>query len=334
MSVTVRQRWAQAAGFEEPAASGDVLSPTRPLAAHTTDGRTAREVVFYRLGEKFVDHERSIPEDVRSGAVLHAGHWAPYQGHRLPRPALDDFARGVRRRAGALGPGRAHDKLAGIEEVRRDRGEKGARARAEARGSRGARSRGRCPGSERRAARLRAPCRRRLSPSTPRHWLEEFLRLLEEIQCEPCVYAMGGGGSHAECRGDSLGQRGVKRGGNIVFCVGSVLRGDDAAGPLLAKKLEDFPVEGWTAVDGGQTPENDLGYLRRLAPRRLLLVDAAAMGLEPGAIRRLQAADVATQSLITTPRCPSRTCSASWRPCAKRSCFWACSPRGPSSSIR
>ena len=43
-----------------------------------------------------------------------------------------------------------------------------------------------------------------------------------------------------------------KRGGNIVFCVGSVLRGDDAAGPLLAKKLEDFPVEGWTAVDGGQ----------------------------------------------------------------------------------
>ena len=80
-----------------------------------------------------------------------------------------------------------------------------------------------------------------------------------------------------------------ERGGNIVFCVGSVLRGDDAAGPLLAKKLEDFPVEGWTAVDGGQTPENDLGYLRRLAPRRLLLVDAAAMGLEPGAIRRLEA---------------------------------------------
>ena len=30
-----------------------------------------------------------------------------------------------------------------------------------------------------------------------------------------------------------------ERGGNIVFCVGSVLRGDDAAGPLLAKKLED-----------------------------------------------------------------------------------------------
>ena len=83
-----------------------------------------------------------------------------------------------------------------------------------------------------------------------------------------------------------------ERGGNIVFCVGSVLRGDDAAGPLLAKKLDDFPVEGWSAVDGGQTPENDLGYLRRLAPNRLLLVDAAAMGLTPGDIRRLKMQDV------------------------------------------
>ena len=94
------------------------------------------------------------------------------------------------------------------------------------------------------------------------------------------------------------------RGGNVVFCVGSVLRGDDAAGPLLAKRLEDDPVAGWLAVDGGQTPENDLGYLRRLAPQRLLLVDAAAMGLEPGAVRRLRAEDVAVQSLITTHTLP------------------------------
>lgn len=93
-------------------------------------------------------------------------------------------------------------------------------------------------------------------------------------------------------------------GGNVVFCVGSVLRGDDAAGPLLAKRLDDSPIQRWVAVDGGQTPENDLGYLRRIAPSRLLLVDAAAMGLEPGAIRRLRAADVAVQSLITTHTLP------------------------------
>ncbi len=94
------------------------------------------------------------------------------------------------------------------------------------------------------------------------------------------------------------------RGQNIVFCVGSVLRGDDAAGPLLAKRLEDEPISGWLAVDGGQTPENDLGYLRRLAPKRLLLVDAAVMELEPGAIRRLAPENVAIQSLITTHTLP------------------------------
>ncbi len=76
------------------------------------------------------------------------------------------------------------------------------------------------------------------------------------------------------------------RGGNVVFCVGSVLRGDDAAGPLLARHLEEKPVEGWTVVDGG------------------LLVDAAAMGLDPGTVRRLRPQDVAVQSLITTHTLP------------------------------
>lgn len=41
------------------------------------------------------------------------------------------------------------------------------------------------------------------------------------------------------------------REGRIVFGVGSVLRGDDAAGPLLVKKMEDAPIGGWSAIDGG-----------------------------------------------------------------------------------
>lgn len=101
------------------------------------------------------------------------------------------------------------------------------------------------------------------------------------------------------CGGDDAG-----RGPNVVFTVGSVLRGDDAAGPALAKRLEEEPVFGWEVVDGGQTPEDDLGYLRRLRPSRLLLVDAAAMGHEPGEIRVVTADDVATQFLITTHTLP------------------------------
>ena len=43
---------------------------------------------------------------------------------------------------------------------------------------------------------------------------------------------------------------------NVLLAVGSVLRGDDAAGPLLAKMMTDSPVEGcapktsWASSDG------------------------------------------------------------------------------------
>lgn len=91
---------------------------------------------------------------------------------------------------------------------------------------------------------------------------------------------------------------------NIVFTAGSVLRGDDAAGPMLAKLLENDPVEGWDVIDGGQTPEDDLVVVRRAAPARVLFVDAASMGLAPGEVRRLQADDVAKQFLFTTHSLP------------------------------
>lgn len=92
--------------------------------------------------------------------------------------------------------------------------------------------------------------------------------------------------------------------GKVVFTVGSVLRGDDAAGPMLAKMMQDNPIIGWEVVDGGQTPEDDLAVIRRIQPQRLLLVDAADMDLSPGAMRVVGEEDVATQFLITTHSLP------------------------------
>lgn len=91
---------------------------------------------------------------------------------------------------------------------------------------------------------------------------------------------------------------------NILFTVGSVLRGDDAAGPLLARSFRENPIEGWTLLEGDQTPEDDLGYIERIHPTRLVLVDAADMGLEPGATRRLTITDVKTKYLFTTHSMP------------------------------
>ena len=90
----------------------------------------------------------------------------------------------------------------------------------------------------------------------------------------------------------------------VVFTVGAVLRGDDAAGPMLAKMLEQNPIPGWTCIDGGQTPEDDLAVIRRMQPDVLLLVDAAQMGHEPGTIAVVDERDVVSDLLITTHSLP------------------------------
>ena len=91
---------------------------------------------------------------------------------------------------------------------------------------------------------------------------------------------------------------------SVIFSAGSVLRGDDAAGPVLAKRFIDSPLEGWEVVDGGQTPEDDLPTIRRYAPEKIVFVDAASMGLEIGSIRKLQSGDIAKQELVTTHSLP------------------------------
>ena len=89
-----------------------------------------------------------------------------------------------------------------------------------------------------------------------------------------------------------------------VLTVGAVLRGDDAAGPMLSKMLEKGPIEGWTNIDGGQMPEDQLAVVRRMQPDVLLLVDAADMSEEPGTIAVLDEDDVATNMLFTTHSLP------------------------------
>lgn len=91
---------------------------------------------------------------------------------------------------------------------------------------------------------------------------------------------------------------------NIVFCVGSVLRGDDAAGPMLAKMLEDDPIEGWGVIDGGQTPEDDLIVIKRRHPKRVIVVDAAAMGLPVGEVRLIDDEDISTSYLMSSHSLP------------------------------
>jgi len=89
-----------------------------------------------------------------------------------------------------------------------------------------------------------------------------------------------------------------------LLCVGNSMMGDDGAGPRLAELFAEKPLPGWTVVDGGAAPENDIGYLRELRPAHLVIVDATDMGLPPGEMRIIDETDIADMFMMTTHNLP------------------------------
>jgi hydrogenase 3 maturation protease len=90
----------------------------------------------------------------------------------------------------------------------------------------------------------------------------------------------------------------------LVVTVGNGMMGDDAAGPLLARKLKGAPIDGWEVLDGGSAPENFLHRIREISPDHVLIVDAADMDLEPGEIRQIEAEKLEDPFLMTTHTLP------------------------------
>jgi len=101
-----------------------------------------------------------------------------------------------------------------------------------------------------------------------------------------------------------------------VVGIGHEMRGDDAAGVVVARALKPRyrgrPTRGprtrgaratVLVIDAGPAPENHTGSLRRFGPDVVVLVDAAEMGVRPGTVRRLrqEAASGVTASTHTLP---------------------------------
>jgi hydrogenase 3 maturation protease len=94
------------------------------------------------------------------------------------------------------------------------------------------------------------------------------------------------------------------RPGFVVLGVGSRLRGDDAAGPLVAERLAERGFD--RAFDCGGVPENYLGRIEALRPPDILFVDAVDFGQPPGTIgffggERFAAQSVSTHSAGLSP---------------------------------
>lgn len=91
---------------------------------------------------------------------------------------------------------------------------------------------------------------------------------------------------------------------NVVLAVGNSMMGDDGAGPLLAQMMDTTPVAGWTVINGGSAPENVVHRVRALRPKRVVVVDAADMGLMPGEIRRVDPQAIADMFIMSTHNLP------------------------------
>jgi hydrogenase 3 maturation protease len=87
----------------------------------------------------------------------------------------------------------------------------------------------------------------------------------------------------------------------VVVGVGNPLRGDDAAGCLVALRLQGMP--GVRVVEAEEVPESFVGDIAAAMPDVVALVDAVDLGAEPGAVAMLEREQVATYA-PTTHRMP------------------------------
>lgn len=74
-----------------------------------------------------------------------------------------------------------------------------------------------------------------------------------------------------------------------IVGIGHEVRGDDAAGLIVARKLRRMLAHRAhiLVVEGGHAPENSTGPLRRFAPDLVLMIDAAQLDAPPGTVRLL-----------------------------------------------
>lgn len=82
----------------------------------------------------------------------------------------------------------------------------------------------------------------------------------------------------------------------IVVGIGNEMRGDDAFGLLVARKLRQKGVD---AVEAGSSPENFTGYIRRLRPSTVILVDCVDMRQPPGTVKILDPSQIDRTTIST-----------------------------------
>jgi len=69
---------------------------------------------------------------------------------------------------------------------------------------------------------------------------------------------------------------------NVLLGVGNEVNGDDGIGVWIAR---NFSGKGWRSIDCFTVPENYTSEIKKSKAKKVVIVDAADMGLEAGEIR-------------------------------------------------
>lgn len=92
----------------------------------------------------------------------------------------------------------------------------------------------------------------------------------------------------------------------MILGIGNTLKCDDGIGVYIAEKIDEHlkeaknkPGREVIVIDCGTTPENYTSVIRKHHPDRLILLDAAGMGLSPGSCRIVPPEKVDTANFST-----------------------------------
>lgn len=88
----------------------------------------------------------------------------------------------------------------------------------------------------------------------------------------------------------------------LILGIGNPLRGDDAAGPELIRRLSSpsLPtLKPMLLLDVGEVPENYVGKIVKERPDTVVLVDAVDLGASPGTVRVVEKDDIGAEFFST-----------------------------------
>lgn len=110
---------------------------------------------------------------------------------------------------------------------------------------------------------------------------------------------------HGKSQVDLLCQALKKR--VAVVGVGNEMRGDDAVGCYVARRLEG--VEDILVIEAGDVPENYIGLLREYKPECIVFIDAVDVGADAGSVVIASADELSSSVVVSTHGMPLKLLS-------------------------